>query len=364
VGPAASVTTRRWVEWFRARGHDTTVITVEPAEAPSFRQIDVGSAVRPRKLGRLLSAARLALAVRRLKPDVVHVHYARGLAWGLLLARVHPYVVFPWGSDVLEEQGAFREWYSKRLTLALLGRADLIAVPSEYLEARIRTLLPVAPAMARIAPGVDLRRFRSGLDVRSLRERWKIGEGMKVIFSPRLAQPFYQLDRIIEALPAVREKVPETVLVVAEHSPDREYLARLRARVADLGIADRVRFVGAIPFADMPLWYNLADAVVMVPRSDGLPNSLAEAMACGAVPVLNRLPQYAELISHGENGFLVDPEQGDLVGALVGVLSDIGMKAHIARANRAKVTAVADQDQEMSRMEDWYFRLAEARGRP
>lgn len=359
VGPAASVTTRRWVEWFAARGHDTTVFTVEPAEAPSFRQIDVGSFAWPRKLGRLLSIARLALAVRRLKPDVVHVHYARGLAWGLLLARFHPYVVFPWGSDVLEEQGAFREWYSRWLTRALLERADLITVPSEYLETRIRALLPTMPAVARIAPGIDLQRFRSGLDVRSLRERWRIGEGMKVIFSPRLARPFYKLERIIETLPAVREKVPEAVLVVAEQSPDQAYVARLRRLAADLGVADFVRFAGAVPYPDMPLWYNLADAVVMVPQSDGLPNSLVEAMACGAVPVLSRLPQYAELVNHGENGFLVDPQQGDLAGALVGVLSDPGvMKAHIARANRAKVMAMADQDCEMARMEDWYGRLA------
>ena len=113
VGPADSVTMRRWAEWFSTRGHQTTVITVEPAEkamANKFLQIDVAMWQWPRKLNRLVSAVRMALAVRRLKPDIVHVHYLRGLAWGLLLARVHPCVVSPWGSDVLEEQGAFREW--------------------------------------------------------------------------------------------------------------------------------------------------------------------------------------------------------------------------------------------------------------
>jgi glycosyltransferase involved in cell wall biosynthesis len=363
VGPAASVTTCRWVEWFAARGHDTTVITVEPAEAPSFRQIDVGLPAWPRKLGRVVSALRLALAVRRLKPDVVHVHYARGLAWGLLLARFHPYVVFPWGSDVLAEQGAFREWYSKRLTCALLARADLLAIPSEYLDRRVRALLPAVPPVARIGPGVNLRLFRCGLDVRPLRERWDITENRRVIFSPRLARPFYHLERIIGALPAVREKVPETVLVMTEDAPDQEYVASLRQLTADLGVAEYVRFVGAIPYPDMPLWYNLADAVVMVPRSDGLPNSLVEAMACGAVPILNALPQYAEMISHGENGILVDLEHGDLVGALVGVLSDPGLKAHIARTNRAKVIEMADQDREMACMEGWYSRLAAQRQR-
>ncbi|MCZ6781384.1 MAG: glycosyltransferase, partial [Nitrospirae bacterium] len=99
---------------------------------------------------------------------------------------------------------------------------------------------------------------------------------------------------------------------------------------------------------------------VMVPRSDGMPNTLLEALACGAVPILNRLPQYTELIKHGVNGFLVDPDEGDLAGALIGVLSDPGLKRDIARRNRDLVVKIGDQDQEMSRMESWYFKLAAA----
>ncbi|TRZ99888.1 MAG: glycosyltransferase family 1 protein [Nitrospiraceae bacterium] len=361
IGPADNVTTRRWIEWFVARGHDATVLTVEPAETALLhgcRQIDLSMSLGCRKTGRLVSAVRMAWTLRRLKPDVVHVHYTRGLAWGMLLTRFHPYVVMPWGSDVLEEQGAFREWYSKRLTCAVLGRADLLAIPSEYLDRRVCALLPAAPPIARIGPGVNLRLFRSGLDVRPLRDRWALTESRRVIFSPRLAQPFYQHDRIIRALPAVREQVPEAVLVVTEQFADRNYVADLRRLAAALGVADHVRFVGAIPYPEMPLWYNLADAVVMVPRSDGLPNSLLEAMACGAVPILNALPQYAEMISHGKNGYLVDPERGDLVGALVRVLLDPGLRQRMGQANMVKATRVADQDIEMSRMEDWYFRLA------
>ena len=361
IGPADNVTTRRWVEWFASRGHEVTLLTVEPAETAllhGFRQIDLTMSWGGRKVGRLASAVRMAATLRRLKPDVVHVHYTRGLAWGLLLNRFHPYVVMPWGSDVLEEQGAFREWYSRRLTCAVLGRADLLAIPSEYLDRRVRALLPAPPPIARIAPGVNLRLFRCGLDVRPLRERWGIAESRRVIFSPRLAQPFYQHDRIIRALPAVRDQVPEAVLVVAEQFADRDYVADLRRLAAALGVADQVRFVGAIPYPEMPLWYNLADAVVMVPRSDGLPNSLLEAMACGAVPILNALPQYAEVIEHGENGYLVDLERGDLADTLVRVLRDPGLRQRIGQANMAKATRVADQDSEMSRMEDWYFRLA------
>jgi glycosyltransferase involved in cell wall biosynthesis len=361
VAPAASVTTRRWVEWFAARGHETTVVTVEPAgegEHSRFRQIDVSVAGRLRKLCRLRSAVRMAGVIRRLKPDVVHVHYAKGLAWGLLLTRPHPCVVTPWGSDVLGEQQAFREPYSRPLTRSLLGMADLVTVHSDFMESHVRALLPAASPLARIGWGVDLGRFRPGLDVRPIRERWGIGEDRRVIFSPRLAQPFYQHDRVIRALPAICEKVPGADLIIPEQSADRIYVEGLRRLAARLGVADRLRIVPAIPYADMPLWLNLADAVVMVPRSDGMPNTLWEAMACGAAPVLNRLPQYAGVVRHGVNGFLVDPD-GDLVGALIGLLGDPVLRATMARRNVELAKERGDQDQEMSRMEGWYYQLAE-----
>ena len=153
VGPANSVTTRRWVEWFARRGHDTTVLTVEPAAVSDLklvRQIKLAGSSGAGKLARLVSAGHLAVILRALKPDVVHAHYLRGLAWGLLVARPHPCVVTPWGSDVLDEQGAFREWYSRRLTRAVLGMADLVTVHSSYMEERVRALLPSLRRLARI----------------------------------------------------------------------------------------------------------------------------------------------------------------------------------------------------------------------
>ncbi|MEW6542985.1 MAG: glycosyltransferase family 4 protein [Nitrospirota bacterium] len=360
VGPAASVTFRRWVEWFADRGHRTSVVTVEPADGPTkFVQVDVSTPLLPRKLGRLLSAARAALAVQRLKPDVVHVHYARGLAWGLNLAGRHPLIVTPWGSDVLAEQGAFREWYSRGLTGRLLAAADLVTVHSLYMEERVRPLLPRTTPIVRIGWGVDLKQFRVGLDVTHLRERWGIGPERRVVFSPRLAQPLYQHELVIRALPLVRKERPEVLLVIPEQSADREYLEGLKRLTADLHIAELVRFVGAIPHEQMPLWLNLAEAMVMVPRSDGMPNTLLEGMACGAVPVLARLPQYDEVVRHGDNGFLVETDPLALATGILQALADPRKRRRIVEHNRTLVSEVGDQDREMDRLESWYADLAQ-----
>ena len=362
IGPARAVQLQRWVEWFATRGHATTVITVEPADrpaTPAFQQIDVGTSWPSRKTGRMLSTIQMALAVRRLKPDLVHAHYLRGLAWGLPLVRGVPFIVTPWGSDVLEEQGAFREPYSRALTRSVFRRADVVHVQSAYMEGRVRPFVPSGTPVIRVGWGVNLDRFRPGLDVRPLRRQWGIGDDRRVIFSPRLTQPFYNHDLVIRALPAVRHRVPEALLIVGGALADADYVVRLRALASELGVKDHVRFLDAISYAEMPGWYNMADAVVMVPRSDGMPSTLLETMACGAVPVLSRLPQYDELIRDRDNGFLVELEPDALAGALVDALA-AGVRPSMAERNRRLVTDVADQDKEMARMQQHYLELAHA----
>lgn len=361
VGPAASVTLRRWVEWFAARGHEATIVTVEPTAPAALRgvhQIDVGSPRGSGKIGRVVSALRMARVVSRLRADAVHVHYLRGLAWGLLLTRTAPCVMTPWGSDVLEEQGAFREWYSGRLTKALLRRADLITVHSDFMERRLRALIGPSRSLCRIGWGVDLGRFRPGLEVASLKRRWGIAPHRPVVLSPRIAKPLYRHELVIRALPALRREAPDVLLLVTEHEADEAYLQGLARLARDLGVEGHVRFIGAIAYEEMPRLYNLADAVVMTPRSDGMPNSLLETMACGTVPVLARLEQYEGLVRHGVNGFLVEADPAAIKEALATVITDEDLRRRIGEANRAAVKEGGDQDQEMARMEAWYRRLA------
>ena len=365
VGPAASVNLRRWTEWFARKGHDCTVLTVEPTEARNvegWRQVDLSDPRRPGKWGRLVSATRLASTIARLKPDVVHVHYIRGLAWGLAAAMPHPCVLTPWGSDVLVDQGAFREWYSGGLTRRLLRQADLVTTHSSYMESAVRRLVPGLTRMERVGWGVDLDRFRPGLEVADLRQSLHLGPDAPVILSPRLAQPLYRQDLILEALPAVLRAIPGACLVLTEYFSDPGYIRRLKDRTQELGISRHVRFVGSLTYADMPRWYNLSSAVVMVPSSDGMPNSLLEAMASGAVPVLSRLPQYDELVRDGENGRRVDSEPAAIAQALIGVLQDDLFRRRCRDDNRRTMERIGDQNREMSTMLSLYEQLAESAG--
>ncbi len=112
----------------------------------------------------------------------------------------------------------------------------------------------------------------------------------------------------------------------------------LRARAAALGVSDRVRFAGfqANPWA----WFSRARLFVHSSRWEGLPNVIAEALACG-VPTL--LPDCdfgpREQIVHGQSGWLVPPhDAGALAGGLDTLLGDPDLAARLAAGGKARAS--------------------------
>jgi len=366
IGPAASISLRRWTEWFADRGHQCTVMTVEPAvpaQAVKFKQINLATSCWPRKIGRIVSVLKMIRCIRGLRPDLVHIHYLRGLTWGLLADMPHPCVVTPWGSDVLTDQGAYREWYSKDLTGRLLRRADLVTTHSRYMEAQVRALVSDVQPIVRVGWGVDLQRFRPNIDTESLRRRWGIQADQPVVFSPRLLQALYNHEYIIQALPRLRRAIPNVIVVFTDYFADLAYKHRLQRLASELDVTESIRFVGDVSHEEMPFWFNLAKAVTMMPASDGLPNSLLEAMACGVTPVLNELPQYDELVQDRVNGRRAVLDASILADVLVEVLRDDAFRAQCLVTNRGLMESVGDQDKEMGKMEGLYRGLVKSAGR-
>ena len=60
-------------------------------------------------------------------------------------------------------------------------------------------------------------------------------------------------------------------------------------------------------------YYSIADVAVSVPESDGMPQTLLEAMACGTPNLLVKLQRYEEIVEHGESAYLVEPTAGSNV---------------------------------------------------
>ncbi len=94
----------------------------------------------------------------------------------------------------------------------------------------------------------------------------------------------------IEAMPLL----PDAVLLLAGQGPDE---AALKSTAERLGVADRVRFLGAVPHDRLPIVLNAADVFVLPTASEGLANAWVEALACGTPVVTTPIPGATELLT-------------------------------------------------------------------
>jgi glycosyltransferase involved in cell wall biosynthesis len=293
---------------------------------------------------------------------VLHVHYAGNkLGTMALVSGIHPLVVTVMGGDVQPEQhlaGLAR--LERRATRRLLAEADLILAKSDALRPEIAAFGPFESKIETVRWGVDPALFQPRpQEAQALRSRLGLDADDRVVFSPRLLRPLYNIHLLLDALPLLLARVPRAVVLLSEHRAEADYRESLGAQAARLGLADRVRFVGRIEHRDMPAWYSLADVSVNLPFSDGLPQSLFEAMACGTPSLLGRLPWYAEVVADGEHVLLTDLDPPAIASALTRLLTDATLRRSLADAGRTRVLEVASLPHEAERVERFYERLLE-----
>ena len=237
----------------------------------------------------LRTLPRLALWLRRVRPDWVHAHYLTShgtLAWLAMRLFGAPgrLAGSAWGSDVLvtPQRGAAWRW----LTSKVLGACAVTTSDSQVMAARMREL------GAR-----EVMVFPFGLEAMpplpDAKDEWQF-------FANRGLEPVYAPERVLAQFVALAGA--EGRLVMANDGSLRPALVR---QAAALGVADRVDFVGRLDATAQALAYARARWYLSLPGSDSVSVSVLEAMAHGCVPILSDLPANRELVRDGVNGLIV-----------------------------------------------------------
>ena len=139
--------------------------------------------------------------------------------------------------------------------------------------------------------------------------------------------------------------VPDAELVVVGGPPTDELDAdpevrRLRAVAAEVGVADRLVFAGAVPRADVPAWVRSADVVLAVPWYEPFGITPLEAMACGRPVVATAVGGLVDTVADGGTGDLVPPRDPDRLGEVVAaLLAEPDRQAAYGAAGVARVRA-------------------------
>jgi glycosyltransferase involved in cell wall biosynthesis len=326
-----------------------------PAAAPGA----VGSAAF------IVAAARRVIALRD-AVDVVHAHQLLSpTTAGLLSAPLVglPLVVNPHACGDIGDVGVLSRTAVGRLRLAAtVRRADaFVAVSGAIRDELVRAGAPPG-AISRVSNGVDTARFRpaAGGERLALRAALGLGEDrarLLVTYVGRLA-PEKGVDVLVDAWPSVAARTPARLLIVGQGAEE----AGLRLRARALGVADSVRFTGGV--ADAAPLLRAADASVLPSRSEGMPLSLLEAMACGLPVIATGVGGSLEVLGGGGLGLLVPPERPEaLAAAMARVLGDPALRGRLGRAARAHVLEHHALDLVVDRLVALYRALAAQRGR-
>jgi glycosyltransferase involved in cell wall biosynthesis len=365
LGDAGSPHLHRWLNAFVARGHAVALLVPEGAERPAdalpgveilgFRSLTA----RPSVAGAWAARRDLRRVLGAWRPDVLHAHYARSPAWHAWLSGFRPYAVTVWGSDVLLAGRGGR--VGRFATRVALRDAALVTAGTKRLEAAALALGARPDRVREAQFGIDTERFRPGPPPAGLRQELGLGPA-RVVVSTRILAPLYRHAVVIEAL---AQLAGDVVVLSTAMRADPEERSRLESLAAERGVADRWRILPAMDAAEMADLYRLADAVVSVPESDAMPQSVMEAMATGTPAVVSDLPDARDWLGDLTPQLIVPVGDATATAAALrsALAQDPAEKEALAERLRHRIVERADAGRSMDRVEGWYRELA-AGGRP
>ena len=375
LGDPAAIHVQRWLRYFVQAGHEVHLVPYPDAFAavPSGALAGVrihggdGSALRRRLRSWRGFYAKSLIAENVIRTrhllrhdtfDLLHAHYISACGWIGAMTGFHPLVLTAWGSDINVDPG--RSPFYRFFTRQALRRADLITANSNDLKKKITEFGIDAAKIHVIQGGLELEKFPFQRGNEALRRQLGL-QDEKVVLSTRMLGKVYNLDIIVRAIPLVKKAVPQVkfVFLYRGTAAQEQELKRL---IQELGVADSVLLLGAVENHRIAEYYHLADIFVSVTSSEGMPGSLTEAMACGAVPVVSDLPVFRDWITPEQNGMIV-PVRDEIATAqaIIHLLNNPALCQEIAQRNRQVVSERADYRIWMKQVENMYFDLIRAK---
>ena len=293
-------------------------------------------ATRPK----LLRAPRLALSLAweiypEVKPDIVITTLSYANLVALLARRLSrwPHQLVISGQSMATMTLRYQRWGRTRTAFAKLfyPGADAVVAASEGVREDLISMGVAASRSSVVYNSVDIDSVRQALQ-EPIPEGDLFDGSLPTLVACGRLNLFKNYPLMLQALGQANRMCPMRLVILGE-GPER---AKLEGLIQSLKLEDRVRLLG---FRKNPFPYLArGDAFVLSSTTEGLPNVIIEAMACGTAVVSTRCPSGPEeIITSGLDGLLVpNHDVAALADALVSVVSDSSLRERIAQAGQTR----------------------------
>ncbi len=271
--------------------------------------------------------------LRRLGADLYH-----GLAFAAPLRVPCPTIITVYDLSFITRPKTHKTLNRMYLSLATRWScrhaARVIAI-SEWSRHDVVEFLSVDPARVDvIALGVDPR-FHPGSQQELAQFKQANRIGVHTVFFLGSLEPRKNLPVLIDAFKQVLEAVPDAELIVGG-GRGWNYTSLFR-HIQELGLDEKVRFLGPVPADDVPKWMNACTVFAYPSLYEGFGLPVLEAMACGAAVVASNVTSLPEVA--GDAGLLVPPADTQQIAQALGrVLTDESLRATLRQRGLQRAT--------------------------
>lgn len=238
--------------------------------------------------------------------DVVNCHwlFPDGVAIQRICNQINtPVMLTPLGTD-LNKYCDFK--LRKHFIGKALTNAQKVSVLNEQMKNKCLGLGVSEGQLTIIPNGVDLEKFCI-MDKSSCRKRINIDPEIKMLLFVGSLVTVKNIATLLYAFAALykRNLVVDTKLYIVGGG----FLEKdLKILADDLRVSKNTVFVGPVLHNDLPIWMNSADCLCLPSLSEGHPNVMMEALACGIPVVGSRVGSIPDFVnSKNDNGFTIEP---------------------------------------------------------
>ncbi len=303
-----------------------------------------------------MALALLPVLVRRERPVVVASTWQHA-EWLVRLRPALPFtlVCFAHGTDITKGLQTSR----RRRLERVLRRTDLFAPVSRFLERLVRDRFPDLPTTVRVIPnGIDTDLFRPRAAPDALRTRFALDPRDTILLSVGRTIEAKGFRFAIRALAQLQPRHPRLRLVIAGTEEEPE-AGTLKSLVRELGLEDSVRFLSAVPYAELPALYGACDLFVLAShpvqhpsyQEDNFPMVLLEAGACGRAAVATRCGGIPEIVEDRVTGLVAPHSDAEaLASAIETLLRNPDLRRSMGQAARKRIETLFTLDVTVARL--------------
>ncbi|MEM0950844.1 MAG: glycosyltransferase family 4 protein [Cyanobacteria bacterium P01_H01_bin.74] len=380
VADASNIHVKRWLGYFAEKETEYRVycLSDKPGEIDGVSVHPLPNCTDKRVRGKRVTKTTVLQARSKAiqafckvhRVDILHGIFLYQRGWAAALCGKTPLVLTLLGSDVYLPPQNYRSRFhllrDKLLNALSLNQADLItAVSADLCQAAGQQLIlkDKRPCIELIPIGTDTALFHDRVNAEALRTKLDLNESHFVVLSPRQITPHYNQKWLIESIPYVLKAVPNAVFILKDAfcntNERKHYVNSLKALADTLKVSSAIRWVSEVPMAELPAYYTVSDVVVSIPKTDGMPVSLFESMACKRPVIVSDLPAYNHVITHGQTGLRVPLDQNKaLAKSIEKIYNNPALAERLVEESQVVLYQYGIFNEQMRRMAQYYNTIA------